>query len=81
MSSVVLQFHRIAGRTDAKLILQQSPDCWEWSTLAESDGNAATPADGAQVTESGSPLVLVTVTVPRTEQRRFYRLAVQQLPP
>ena len=81
MSGAVLQFHRVAGRTDAALTLQQSVDARVWSTLAASSGgNPVTVMNGAQVTESGSPQVLVTVTAPRTDARQFYRLAVQPTP-
>jgi hypothetical protein len=63
--SIVLRFYRDTRHPDCSLTLQESPNGLSWSTLA-----------GAGVSESGSPQAIVTVTVPRTEQRRLYRLKV-----
>lgn len=78
-NSVVLQFHRMRERSDISLTLEESADGAKWAPLASSiGGNAVTSMPNVGVSESGAPLVLVTVTAPLTETRRFYRLAVQR---
>lgn len=75
-SLVVLQFSRDAARSEVSLILQDSPDGLAWSTLASSTGGGATTGTGVEIVESGSPRTIVSVTAPRTEAKRFYRLKV-----
>ncbi|HEX2750476.1 MAG TPA: hypothetical protein VHM91_20895 [Verrucomicrobiales bacterium] len=78
-ANVTLRFFRDTGRADCSLTLQESPDGQTWAPLASSiSGQATTAANGATVGESGSPQATVTVTVPRTEARRLYRLKVSR---
>jgi hypothetical protein len=81
MESAALVFHRVANRTDVRLVLEQSGDGIAWSALATSTGGTAVAESAeVQVSESGSPQVRVTVTAPRSGARQFYRLAAQRVP-
>ncbi len=77
--NVVLRFFRDTVRTDCSLTLQESPDGLTWTALASSTaGQATTAANGVTVGETGSPQATVTVIVPRTEDKRLYRLKVSR---
>ena len=78
---VVLQFTRDASLTDSVLTLQQSLAGGDWTALAVStQGGAAIPAVEAEVAESGSGHILVTITAPRTAVSAMYRLSLHRIP-
>ena len=70
-----LRFTRDASLTDSVLTLQKSSDGHEWTPLAVStSGGPTVPAAIAEVSESGSGTVIVTVTEQRSPGRQMYRL-------
>lgn len=79
-SETTLRFTRLAYRTDGKLRVESASKLGDWETLAESSsGGLLTAAPGSQavISEVGAHLVQVTLTVPATTGKRFFRLAAE----
>jgi hypothetical protein len=71
---LILQFVRRADRYDTIVTLEQSSGGTNWSPVAA--------GDGIEITESGTPEILTTVTIPRAaaETRAFFRLRIERTP-
>ena len=79
-AQTTLRFNRLAYRTGGNLRLESSSTLDDWQPLAESvAGGPTTIMSGSPATvgETGENLVQVTVTLPSTTGRRFFRLAAE----
>ena len=79
-TQTTLRFNRLAYRTGGNLRLESSSTLDDWQPLAESVAGGPTmimSGSPATVGETGENLVQVTVTLPSTTGRRFFRLAAE----
>ncbi len=79
-AQTTMRFSRLAYRTDGKLRVESSATLVDWQPLVQSVAGAVclpTPGSPATVAESGTDLVQVTVTVPTTPGKRYFRLAAE----
>lgn len=80
-TQTTIQFTRLSYRADADLRVESCSTFGDWEPLATSvSGGAFSPAPGSQasVTETGDHLVQVSISLPPSSGKRFFRLAAEK---